>query len=129
MTIKKITPGQDEHRTNRLTVLGLKVTDGHTTFNLDGVWLHAKPSTGSETRDLKAKQSYSIKLPHVIKVNPNRSAVLVSINPEVADKLESYSIPTLLGPGFEGQLTVNVKAKSDVSFNELVKLSVIPVEF
>jgi hypothetical protein len=125
--IRKINKGNKQYGIDRLKLIGLTIEHEEGSLELTPEGPIISPLEGEEPITLKKGISHSIVLPHYIKVS--RNAVMVSISPEVTKECNSISFPTLLSSGFEGQLTINLRARQDIEITEdFIKLSVVTVE-
>lgn len=120
--IRKINKGNKQYGIGRLKLIGLTIEDVHE----DDIQLVEEGALLILEKELKKGTTYSITLPHHLTVK--RNAILVSISPEVAEKCNSISAPTLLRNGFDGYITVNLRPREDFTLpDDFVLLSVVDV--
>lgn len=127
MSIRKLPKAQEQYRINRSRLLGLLIEGGEIEADDDGIWLKVPTKSQSGMKKLKAGESYSIKLPHHIKID--RNVAMVSLAPEVANKAVHSSFPTFLSWDYDGELVINITMKEDCEISNLVKVCAIELTY
>lgn len=117
MSVRKITSTAAEHAKRICLHRGLVVNDGHVSYDKDGVVVYL-----SESMNIDKGKNYSIELPH--NINVLGGVVLVSIPPDVAAVMSTYSIPTTLSTGAH-KLKIHFKAAESATLDKIVKLHML----
>jgi hypothetical protein len=116
LSIRKIILTGFEDASRICLLRGLAITEGEVSYTKDSAILH-------HPLQLDKGRVYTIELPHFIKVD--KGVILVALHDEILPFLSSALFPTTLSVGYNGRITVNLKARESGLVDRILKLHMV----